>query len=265
MQRRRVLAATDDRVVADVVAHGAGATEERALEPALAVAQHVVPVGDRVLEAQRRGVAGGLQLPDLPGVLDQPQLGGHPGQVAVGGQVAGLGRGAGQSGLELVDVTHLQTQGVGDLLQRRAASGPELAVLPVAEELVGLAGGARPGVEHALAVLDHEHGVGGEVAGEVGVRGVGAEAVVGVVGAHLVGAGRQHQALAGEGGGEPLATGRGEVCDRVARQVELAVAPAGAHEGGVGLRHRRVVRLGPGLGLRLLAHAATVRRRARQG
>ena len=99
---------------------------------------------------------------------------------------------------------HLEAEGVGDLLQRRAAADPQLAVLPVAEELVGVARGARAGVEHRLAVLDDQHGVAGLVAGEVGVGGVGAEAVVGVVGAHLEAAGRQHQPLAGERLGQPL-------------------------------------------------------------
>ena len=100
---------------------------------------------------------------------------------------------------------HLEAERVGDLAQRRAAAGPQLAVLPVAEELVGVARRARPGVEDGLAVVDDQHGVAGLVAGEVGVRGVGAEAVVGVVGAHLEGAGRQHEPLARERLGEPRA------------------------------------------------------------
>ena len=143
-------------------------------------------------------------------------------------------------------------------LQRRAAAGPELAVLPVAEELVGLAGGAGPGVEHGLAVVDDQHCVAGLVAGEVGVRGVGTEPVVGVVGAHLVGAGRQHQPLAGEGLRERRSTLGGRTGDRLDRQVEVAVAPALAHEGGVGGGDSRVVRLGLGLcGLGVvLAHPA---------
>ena len=138
---------------------------------------------------------------DLPLVLDQPQLGGDAGEVVVGGDVAGLA--VVVEGRQVLDVAHLEAEGVRHLLQRRAAPGPQLAVLPVAEELVGLARGARPGVEHRLAVLDHQHGVAGLVAGEVGVGGVGAEPVVGVVRAHLVGAGRQHQPLARERLGQP--------------------------------------------------------------
>ncbi len=90
-----------------------------------------------------------------------------------------------------------------DLVQRRTSAGPQLAVLPVAEELVGLARGPGPRVEHGLAVLDDQHRVAGLVAAQVGVRGVRTEAVVGVVGAHLEGAGGDHQPLAGEGLGQP--------------------------------------------------------------
>ena len=83
---------------------------------------------------------------------------------------------------QVVDVADLEAERGGDLVQRRAAAGPQLAVLAVAEELVGVARRARARVEHGLAVVDDQHGVAGLVAGEVGVRGVGAEAVVGVVG-----------------------------------------------------------------------------------
>ena len=64
--------------------------------------------------------------------------------------------------------------------------------------------GAWPRVEDRLAVLEHEHRVAGLVAGQVRVRGLRAEPVVGVVGAHLEGAGRDHEPLAGEQVGEPL-------------------------------------------------------------
>ena len=160
---------------------------------------------DGVGEAEGGDVAGRLELGDLPLVLDQAHLGGDAGEVGVAALVGGDqpvdgrrrrrgGRGscpplrAGR--LELVDVAHLEAEGVGDLLQRRAAADPQLAVLPVAEELVGVALRARARVEDALAVLDDQHGVAGLVAAEVGVGGVGAEPVVGVVGAHLEGAGR---------------------------------------------------------------------------
>ena len=158
---------------------------------------------------------------------------------------AGLA-GAGQRRGQVVDVPDGQPQRGGHLVQRGAAAGPQLAVLPVPEELVGLAGGARPRIEHGLAVLDDEHGVAGLVAGVVGVRGVGAEPVVGVVGPHLVAARGQHQPLAGERLGEPGTAVGGELGDRVRRQVELPVAPAGAHERLPGRGHGGVVRLGPG-------------------
>jgi hypothetical protein len=269
VQGRGVRAATDDRVVADVVAHGPGPAEERALDPPLAVLEDAVPLGDGVGEAERGDVAGGLELGDLPVVLDQPHLGDHPGEVGVAGLVGrhdpvdvagdaavdpGLA-GAAEVGGEAVDVAHLEPQGVRDLLQGRAAAHPELAVLAVAEELVGGALRSRPGVEHALAVLDDQDGVAGLVAAEVGVGGVGPEAVVGVVGPHLEASGRQHQALPWEGLGEPLPASRGVRRDRVRRQVELAVTPALAHELRVGLRDGRVVRLGLQGRLRRLVRA----------
>ncbi len=291
VQRRGVGAAPDDRVVADVVAHGPRTTEERALDPALAELEHAVPLGHRVGEPERGDVAGGLELVDLPGVLDQTHLGDDAGEVGVMGLVgvdqlvdgrgdasvhAGLARPR-ELGGQGVDVPHLETQRRGDLVQRGPAADPQLAVLPVAEELVGGALRARAGVEDALAVVDDEYGVAGEVAREVGVRGVGAEAVVGVVGPHLETAGRQHEALAREGLGQPLPPGRGVRRDGVRRQVQLAVAPALAHEGGVGLGDGRVVRLGVQRGLRrlldgrvdgvrcLFAHVRSLRpRRARQ-
>ena len=130
-------------------------------------------------------------------------------------------------------------------LQGGAAAGPQLAVAAVAEELVGLPRRAGAGVEHGLAVLDDQHGVAGLVAGEVHVRGVGAEAVVGVVGAHLEAAGRDHEPLARERLGEGL---RGGAADQSAtgcrgRSSSRSPQPC-AHEGGVGLGHRLVVRLG---------------------
>ena len=200
-----------------------------------------------------------LQLGDLPLVLDQPQLGEHPGEVGVAALVAGDLRV--HAGVHPAQHPGLRRPGTGGRtgrrcagsrtpseaeisLQRRAAAGPELAVLPVAEELVGLARAARPGVEDGLAALDHEHRVAGLVAAEVGVRGLGPEPVVGVVGADLEAARRDHQSLARELLGQPLAASPRPRRDRVGRQVELAVAPAGAHERGVGLGHCRVVALG---------------------
>src|SRR5690606_23103017 len=104
---------------------------------------------------------------------------------------------------------------------------------------------------------------GGLVAGEIGVRGVGAEAVVGVVGAHLVAAGRQHQPLARERLGQrpaPLRRGPGH---RSLGERLVEVAPALAHElrprGGYGGVVR--LRLGSvlcGAGL-VGAHPSTIR------
>ena len=191
-------------------------------------------------EAEGGDVAGGLELADLPLVLDQAHLGDHAGEVGVEARVgsdqrvdgrrdaavdAGLARLRELAG-ELVDVAHLEAEGVGDLLQRGAAADPQLAVLPVAEELVGRALRPRSRVEHGLAVLDHEYGVAGLVAAEVGVGGVAAEPVVGVVGPHLEGAGGQHQPLAREGLREALPAGRGVRRDRVRREVESRGRPS---------------------------------------
>ena len=83
-------------------------------------------------------------------------------------------------------------------LQRRAPAGPQLAVRRSRKNSSVCRGRARPGVEHRLAVLDHQHRVAGLVAGQVHVRGVRPEPVVGVVGAHLELAGRDDQPLARE-------------------------------------------------------------------
>ena len=284
MQRGGVLAAADDRVVAEVVAHRPRPAEERALDPALAVPQDVAPLARAVLEAQDGRVAGGLELTDLPRVLEQALLGGHPGQLLVergvagqqgvdlGGEApqrAGLGRVAARSSARRSTWRTSMPQRAGDLVRRGPAPGPQLAVLPVAEELVGLARGPRVGRRAPPAVLDDQDRVGGLVAGVVGVGGVGPEAVVGVVGPHLVATRRQHQALAREGLGEPgPALGRGPR-HRVGRQVELALAPAlphelgpgGGHLGVVGLRVRGGVRLGPRL---LSIHARQPTRASRR-
>ena len=161
-------------------------------------------------------------------------------------QHAGLA-GAGERGGELVDVPHGQAQRGGDLVGGGTAPDPQLAVLAVAEELVGVARGPRPGVQRGLAVLDHQHGVAGLVAGEVGVRGVRPEPVVGVVGPDLVAAGGQHQPLAREGLGQrarrraacSVIGCRGRSSSRSPQPVRMNCGP------GVG--HLRVV----GLGLRL--------------
>ena len=90
---------------------------------------------------------------------------------------------------ELVDVPGGEAELGLDLGQARADADPELAVARVAEELLGVALGARAEVEDGLvaaavlvvARLEHEHRVGlavGAEAGEVGEGRVRAEAVV---------------------------------------------------------------------------------------
>ena len=106
--------------------------------------------------------------------------------------------------------------------------------------------GARPGVEHRLAVLDDEHGVAGLVAGEVGVRGVGAEPVVGVVGRAPCRC-RPGAPAARPGTPRPAAARRARGVRRRSgargRSSSRSPQPV-AHERGVGLGDRRVVGLG---------------------
>ena len=169
---------------------------------------------------------------DLPLVLDQAQLGEHPGEVLVAAVVAGDQR---------VDarVDAAQHARLRRSPPRRSARSSRWRVSMPSESEISFSDGRRPThsspycrsrknssvsrelrgprVEHRLAVLDHQHGVAGLVAGEVGVRGLGAEPVVGVVGAHLEAAGRDDQPLAGELLAQPLAAGLRPRGDRVRR------------------------------------------------
>ena len=154
---------------------------------------------DGVLEAERGDVAGLLELADLPLVLDQPQLGGDPGESASRSSSAGRG----------VDARR-RRGGRGSCRAARAAGGRRCGATsrPSEAEISCSDGrrpahsspycrsrknssvsrdGARPGVEDASSPsLDTSTASLVWLPREVGVRGVGAEAVVGVVGAHLV-------------------------------------------------------------------------------
>jgi hypothetical protein len=153
------------------------------------------------------------------------------------------GKGAGQ----VVDVTALDAEGGRHLPEGGASTGPQLAVRPVPEELVGLARGPRSRVEDRFAVvLDDEDRVARLVAAQVGVRGLRPEPVVGVVGADLEGAGRDDEPFAGKEVGEPLPAGGRPRRHGVRREVQLAVAPTGAHELGVRRGHALVVGRGAG-------------------
>ena len=95
-----------------------------------------------------------------------------------------------------------------------SASDPHLAVAGVGVELRGVPRCARGEVEgRVVAVvgrLEHQHGVRlpiGAQAGQVGERRMRPEAVVGVVGADLEPAGRDHQPLAGEHGADAVPPG----------------------------------------------------------
>ena len=91
-------AGADDRAVADVVAVVPGAQAEDALEQALLDAAVGRQDPGDVLEAADRGVDRRLQLGDLPLVLDQLELGDHPGQLAVAAAGAGRARRPGRPG-----------------------------------------------------------------------------------------------------------------------------------------------------------------------
>ena len=241
----------------------AGAPEERALDPALAVLAGAVPLARRESSKPRAVMSQArLQLADLPLVLDQPQLRQRRGRssssrsssAATSPSTSGSTRRAARGSWRRLRQRRLEARrrgaprgrGVGDLLQRRAGGRP------TARRTAGRGRTRRSRARSAAgrraprspSSID-QHGVGGLVAGEVGVRGVGAEPVVGVVGAHLEGAGRAAPA-ARRGTPRPGAARRAAAYGATgcARQVELAVAPALAHEARPGLGYRRVVRLG---------------------
>ena len=156
----------------------------------------------RVLEAERGDVAGLLELGDLPVVLDQPQLGERRGRSRSSRRVV-----AGDQRVDAAD-RRRGARGSCRLPRRPPARARRCGgTSRPSESEISFSDGRRPahsspycrsrknssvsraergpGVEHRLAVLDHQHRVAGLVAAEVGVRGVGAEAVVGVVGPHL--------------------------------------------------------------------------------
>ncbi len=146
----------------------------------------------------------------------------------------------GDRGLQSGEVLGGQRELVTQLRQRGAGPHPELTVLGIRVELRGVppghgvevqGGGVVAAVvpltllggfhdQHGLGLVVHSH------AREVRERGVRAEAIVGVVRAHLGGARGDHEALAGEHPGEPGTALSGELRD-------------------LGARRRRVLRSGP--------------------
>ncbi len=127
-------------------------------------------------------------------------------------------------------------------LQRGTPARPQLAVHAVAEELVGVARRPRARVQHRLAVLDHEHGVAGLVARTGGcarsTAGTGSRCRWSAPCSC-----RRAPPAARRGSlGQPLAARcAAQSATGCGGEVELAVAPAGAHEGGVRLGHGLVV------------------------
>ena len=258
VQRGGVLAAADDRVVADVVAHRAGAAEEGALDPALAVLQHAGPtratesskpsavmsqascsspishssLTSRISEATRAKSSSWVasaatrrstwaETPRCTRVLPAPS------------------RTAARSSMWRTS----RPREVGDLVRRRAGGRPTARRTAGRGRTRRCRARTAAGRRDGLAVVDHEHGVAGLVAGEVGVRGVRPEPVVGVVGPHLEGAGGQHQPLARERLGQPGAAVRGVVGDgwrgrsssRSPQPVRMNCGPRRGHLGVVGL------------------------------
>ena len=165
----------------------------------------------------REGLLGGAVL-DPGGVEPGGELGVGVAHEAHGDLTGVLGG----RGVELVDVPGGEPELELDVGERGAGAHPELAVAGVREELVAVAVGERAEVEHRLVAavapvgggdgLEHEHGIRlavGAQAGEPGERGVRPEDVVGVVAAHLEAPGGDDEPLAGVGGAEHRAAGRG--------------------------------------------------------
>ena len=197
----------------------------------------------RTLSAKPRVVMSqaSLQLVELPVVLDQPHLREHPGEAPGRGR-----RPRRPHGPLAVDAAQHPGLGRRGAAARRARRGGGTA--RPSESDISFSEGRRPAhsspycrsrknssvcargpgprVERRLAVLDDQHRIAGLVAAQVGVRGVRAEPVVGVVGPDLEGPGRHHQPLAGERLGQPGTTRGRPRRHRVRGQVQLAVAPA---------------------------------------
>ncbi len=228
-----------DRVVPGAVPLRPGAQAEDPLDPPLAarVRQGARQRPYDVLETGRRVVDGELELPDLPGVLDQAQLGERGGQFRVRPGIAA------RRGAEVVQVGAAQAGQPPGLRQVGAAADPELPVPAVPVELLVAVRtrGAGAQVQHGLVAvrargLQHQdvaHLVLAREPGQPGVRAVRAEAVVAVVGADLELAGRDDQPLARKARREPGAPGRGDLVRADPRGVgEGGRRPVGGHETG---------------------------------
>lgn len=250
-----------DRAVADVVALDAGAQEEGALDVALAGRLGLVQDPDDVLEAARGGVARLLELADLELVLHGTRLGEVDAQflVALRGDLVGQRRldtgvvathdadRAARLAQLLRQLAHVLGRDAQQLLclgQGVTAADPQLT-LARQPELAVLTVGARQqvdgGLVRAVLGLQNEDAVLGQVAGEVGVLGGGAEGVLGVIGTGLQIARRDHQALAGKTCRQRGTAGGGLRGLRDGLQVaQLGVGPARRHVLGELVGHARV-------------------------
>ncbi|MCY1222784.1 hypothetical protein D9M72_348880 [compost metagenome] len=159
---------------------------------------------------------------------------------------------------ELVDVGRGEAQPAFEFCQRGAGADPEFAGAGVCIELFGVPAGEGPEVKGGAVVpavvalsffnrFENEHGVGLVVeaqARQVGETGVGAEAVVAVVGADLQRAGGDHQAFALEQAGNGATPGGGVIGHGVPiGELLCRGRPVAGHEGleGVGTGPLRAV------------------------
>ena len=238
-----------DALVADVVALGAGAPPERALDPALAVASATLS-HSRTESSKPRIVQSiascscSTSHASLTSRISERYIAssGRPAPSPCARQRARRRRGRRRAQHprlaertqhvgKLVEVPAGDAEELRRLGQRAAPTRPGLAVAAVAPEGVVAPGVARAEVERRVAVVDDEHGVRRLVAGQVDVRGLGAEAVVGVVGPRLQGAGRVRRSArrrTARPAGAPAGSAQAatpEALDRV-----VLVRPSGAHE-----------------------------------
>ncbi len=167
VQGAGVRAGPGDGLEAQPVALQPGPPVEGALDPALAPGQAggAAQLAGHVVEAGDRGPHGRAQLPDLPLVLDQPQLREEGPQFGLGpvgrrhqrvdqGVLAAQhpGRdGAAQGPGQGVAGVGRDAEGVGGLREGPAPPDPELAVLSTAVEL----GAVRPAVARRARAGEH--------------------------------------------------------------------------------------------------------------
>src|SRR5690606_37525492 len=153
----------------------------------------------------------------------------------------------------------------GLLRQRGPPADPQLAVLPVAEELVALAGGPGPDVQRGVVAgaggPHDQHAVRVVVAGEPDKVAAGPERVGGVVRPYLLPPGRDHQGVLRERGREGGPARGVPIRLRRGRHLPRQLSPSGTHELEELLRKLGIVRglaglAGPRGTVALLGHGS---------